>query len=191
MDKIIIYDNVLSDDEQKQLSSIINTLKWVYTGNSLKNNASPISTTFWHSDLIDNLFFTETLKQKIEKITNKKFKVDRVYANGHTFGQDGTYHKDVDIISPTVHTFCLYTNPFVTEETAEHMGGDIVFKLTEENNMDNIISIESHYNRAVFFPSYYVHKGMAYNRYCKSLRVSIAWKLTEIVESESSMETPD
>jgi len=189
MDKIVIYDNVLNESELSQLDKNIVSFKWSYAG--VSDSKSPVSTKFWYSELFDNLFFTETLKQKIEKITNKKFKIDRVYANGQTFGQDGTYHKDNESDSPHIYTFCLYTNPHVTEETAEHMGGDIVFKLTEENNMDNIISIESHYNRAVFFPSNYLHKGMAYNRYCKSLRVSIAWKLTEIVESESSMETPD
>ncbi len=189
MNNIIIFDNVLMDIEMHQCTLKINEANWHFNASSKKTN--PISTTFWYSNLEDDKFFTETLKQKIEKITNKKFKIDRVYANGQTFGQDGTYHKDNDSNSPHIYTFCLYTNPLVTEETAEHMGGDIVFKLTEENNMDNIISIESHYNRAVFFPSNYLHKGMAYNRYCKSLRVSIAWKLTEIVESESSMETPD
>ena len=126
--------------------------------------------------LTDDPFFSTHLKSKIEAAANRKFSVQRVYANGQTFGQDGTYHQD-DITDDS-YTFCIYTNKQITAETADDIGGEFIFKLpNSDDDPFSRIAVAPLYNRGILFPANYFHKGLAFNRYCKGLRISIAWKL--------------
>ena len=130
--------------------------------------------------LDDNTFFTNDILSKIESCTKKKYVLIRVYANGQTFGQDGTFHQDN--ISDDTYTFCLFINKQITDETIDSIGGEFIFKIPIENTPDNSntfsrIVVEPIYNRGILFPSNLFHKGLAYNRYNRGLRISIAWKL--------------
>jgi len=171
MEKILVHDNFLNKEELDKCIGIIhdNTWKWHHTSNDSRRE-----TPFWIMDLCENQYFSKYLKGIIEKHFSKKFILKRVYANAQTYGQDGTYHVDSD--NKNDYTFCLYlTN--IKEENVETAGGHLFFKLPEVNYK---ICYEPKFNRGIFFPSNYIHKGNAFSRYIMDLRISIAWKLEEI-----------
>lgn len=178
VDNVEIYDNFLTLEELEKCQEVVSRPAWKYGQYS---QASPISTPFWMMTLTDDVFFNTYLLSKIEARTNKKFTIIRVYANGQTFGQDGTYHQDD--VSDDTYTFCVYINKNITHETIDNIGGEFIFKIpitTEKLKSEHAFSriiVEPIYNRGIIFPSYFFHKGLAFNRYNKGLRISIAWKL--------------
>lgn len=186
MDNIQIYDDFLTLEELKTCDLAISRPAWSFGQIS---QTSPISTPFWIMSLTDDAFFNTHLKSKIETISDRKFAVKRIYANGQTFGQDGTFHQDD--ASQHSYTFCVYINKQITAENADDIGGEFIFKVPNKNRIENTkdseighpfsrIVVAPLYNRGILFPANYFHKGLSFNRYSKSLRVSIAWKLTEI-----------
>ena len=170
MENIKIYDDFLSENEIQNCKKIISDNKWIFGHTS---NTIDISIPFWYMDLFDNKFLNEVITAKIENITNKKFKINRLYANGQTYGQDGSFHQDD--ISETSYTFCLYFTEF-SNELIDLIGGNIQFKIP--NLKDFIININPLFNRGILFPSYYFHRGTSFTRYVPDLRICIAWKLT-------------
>lgn len=115
--------------------------------------------------LTDDPFFSTHLKSKIEAASNHKFAVQRVYANGQTFGQDGTFHQDDK--NDESYTFCLYTNKQITAETADDIGGEFIFKVPKSDSNPNELKddpFESplrHYTIEVsFFPQNIFTKGL-------------------------------
>lgn len=172
MEKIIVCDNFLKPNELGQASDIIKTRGWKF-GHESSNFST--DTPFWSMDLVDEPFFTEYLKGIIETYFGKKFKLNRVYANGQTFGQDGSYHIDTD--NADCYTFALYlTN--IHPDNVEIASGNIYFKFPDVKYK---IGFEPLYNRGIFFPSNYMHKATAFSRYILDLRICVAWKLQEII----------
>jgi hypothetical protein len=173
IEKIIVSDNFLNADELKSALEIITSKSWKWGHASLGQKR--IETPFWSMDLMEEPYFKTYLTNVIETHFSKKFKVNRIYANAHTFGQDGVYHMDDK--SPNAYTFCLYLTNIDTEYV-ETAGGHIYFKIPELNYK---ICFEPLYNRGILFPSNYTHKGCAYTRYVMDLRICVAWKLEEII----------
>lgn len=171
MENIKIIDNFLHDDDLYILNNIISSNDWKFGHESVPDD--DISTPFWIMNLNDEIFFSQYIKDKIESEFNRKFNLKRVYANGQTYGQDGSYHID-DHLENTV-TFCLYINNM---DNIEKIGGNLYIKVPNEKI---VFSIEPLYNRGVLFPSTYIHKGVSFNRYTKDMRICIAWKLEEIL----------
>ena len=181
-DKIQIFDAFLTPEELQTCADVAKRPMWSFGQIS---QTSPISTPFWMMTLTDDPFFNTHLKTKIEAAANRKFTVQRIYANGQTFGQDGTFHQDDAAESGSSYTFCLYTNKQITAETSDDIGGEFIFKVPNQqpnNDPFSRIAVAPLYNRGILFPAAYFHKGLAFNRYCKGLRVSIAWKLQEVRE---------
>jgi hypothetical protein len=181
-DRVNIFDNFLTYDELEKCSAAYSKPAWSFGQIS---QTSPISTPFWMMTLDSEPFFTKDLLLKIENVTKKKYALQRVYANGQTFGQDGTYHQDDT--SDESYTFCLFVNKQITNETVDNIGGEFIFKIPIAAQLPNAtgglnhnfsrIVVEPIYNRGILFPSNVFHKGLAFNRYSKGLRISIAWKL--------------
>lgn len=177
MNKIQVFDDFFTENEISKCTEAVSRPAWKFGQIS---QSSLISTPFWMMTLDDDIFFTKDLLLKIERVTQKKYTLQRVYANGQTFGQDGTFH--IDSPSDDAYTFCIYLNKQITHKTLDNIGGEIVFKLpnsdTGSGSPFSRVMIEPIYNRGILFPSNFFHKGLAFNRYNKDLRVSIAWKLT-------------
>ena len=176
-DNIHIFDDFLTPDELEKCAEAVSRPAWKF---GQVSQSSPISTPFWMMTLTDDVFFNTQLLSKIQSKTGKKFTIQRVYANGQTFGQDGTYHQDDESKSGDSYTFCIYINKQITAETAHNIGGEFVFKIPSPSSKDEAFSrimIPPIYNRGILFPAHYFHKGLAFNRYNKGLRISIAWKL--------------
>ena len=179
-----VFDNFLTYDELEKCNVLYSKPYWKF---GQLSDSSPIATPFWIMALDDDTFFTKDLLLKIESVTQKKHTLQQVYANRQTFGQDGTYHLDEE--SDESYTFCLFVNKQITNETIDNIGGEFIFKIpitvdkytsSISDNSTHIFSrviVEPIYNRGILFPSNLLHKGVAFNRYNKGLRISIAWKL--------------
>ena len=66
-------------------------------------------TPFWKIDFAEDTFFKDHLLNKIQEKLETRFKLQHVYANGHTYGQDGSIH--VDAQTDNGRTLLLYVNP--------------------------------------------------------------------------------
>jgi Rps23 Pro-64 3,4-dihydroxylase Tpa1-like proline 4-hydroxylase len=148
MDKIIVQDNFLNEEELKECTKIISMNKWEW---GHRSNGFFSETPFWKMNLIDNNYFFKDITSVIEKTFSKKFKINRLYANAHTYGQDGHFHTDAK--NENYYTFCLYLTD-IKEEYIESAGGHLFFKFPELNYK---ICYEPKFNRGILFPSNYMH----------------------------------
>ena len=95
--------------------------------------------------------------------------------HSQTIGQDGSYH--IDDNGDNKFTVCLYLSN-IDADHFQNISGDLFIKIPNEKV---IVSIEPIDNRLIFFPSTYLHKGMAFNCLTSDIkRLCIAWKLEEI-----------
>lgn len=169
MENIVVTDNFLEAEELKKALSIIQSKKWKFGHKSLHQDNS--ETPFWSTDLMEEPYFTDYVKELIEKQFQKKFEIVRIYANGQTFGQDGTYH--VDDNGTDKYTFCLYLSE-IEKRDVEVAGGHIYFKFPDKKYQ---ICYEPILNRGIFFPSNYRHKATSFSRYIMAMRICVTWKL--------------
>jgi hypothetical protein len=159
------YFDFLTQQKYNQLIKIVENLLWIYSGHSTNDTNS---NRFWYSELMGHPFFTEWLSE-IERLSNKKFKIDRLYANGQTLGQDGSWHADSQFDSG--YTFLYYLNDYDDVSLI----GETYFMVDGEP-----VAITPIPNSAVLFHHQYKHKGMAPRKGYNDLRVTIAFKLTEL-----------
>jgi len=172
MEKIHVIDNFLDKEDLEMALNIVKSLQWTFGHKS--NSMHSHDTPFWSCSLNDNVFFKKNVLKIIEKTFNKNFEINRVYANGHSFGQDGSYH--IDDENTDCYTFVLYLHE-IMEADVELAGGHIYFKLPE---LKYKICYEPLLNRGILFPSSYIHKACSFSRYIMNLRSSVAFKLKEI-----------
>lgn len=171
MEHIYVCDNFLSQDELKTATSVIQKSTWKF--NHKSNGVEYFDTPFWSMDLSKVDFFSKHIKSAIEKCFGRSFDIVSVYANGQTYGQNGSYHVDNDL--PGHYTFCLYLTD-IEKRLVDTAGGYIYFNL---NDKPYKICYEPLYNRGIFFPSNLLHKGCAFNRYIMDMRICVAFKLKE------------
>lgn len=170
-DPIRRFTNVLTISEFNKAKHFIQNGTWTAGGTS-GNPTSPVK--FLYMDLINNEFFSKELFNKIQNITGARFHVDRVYANGQYHGLDGSWHQDA--YEPGTWTFLLYLNELQDCEIDAY-GGTTDFKESDFS----IKSITPTSNSGLLFMSTIFHRGMSPSRFIHDMRVTIAWKLREIV----------
>jgi Rps23 Pro-64 3,4-dihydroxylase Tpa1-like proline 4-hydroxylase len=166
------YDNVLNNEQyQYVLEKTLNGNQWQLLGYS----QNPSDIKFWYMDLIDDRFFNNEFVSIIEQLTGKKFELNRVYANGQTYGQPGNIHQDVytDYAPELYHTFLYYVNP---KWEIQWGGATQIVQPTGE--IDTIMPVR---NTAIMFNSTLNHVGLEPTRYCSELRTTVAFKLKEIM----------
>lgn len=171
MDKIKVFDNFLNENDLNILVDYVNKQNFNY---GHKSGVKETIIVDFFSNYIHNEFINNII-HKIENITDKKFILHRNYMHIQTFGLDGCYH--VDTYEKDCYTICIYvTNK--TNQDIDNMNGDFYIKIP---NSKLIFSFQPYMNRMLFFPSNYLHKGMAYNRFYNNERLCITWKLKEII----------
>ena len=173
-DKIIVNDNFLNASELEKCHTIINSKEWHYNHYSRAIDMHEIP--FWSMFLDDESFFNTYILNIIEKTFLKKFKINKVYLNGQTFGQNGCFH--VDDNGPNTYTFCLYLTD-ISKDLVETAGGYIFFKMPNEKYKT---CYEPIYNRGIFFPSNIPHMASHFTRFIMKMRLCVSWKLEEIIE---------
>lgn len=164
---IEVINDFLDNHEIDESLNIIHNIGWHFTGTSNGNE----DVTFWFSDLIDSPWFAKIIFEKIRQYFKKDFVLQRVYANGQTFGLDGSFHIDND--NADAYTFILYMSA-ITPKNIDHVGGFTQFKV--QNGVHNV---EPFFNRGVLFKSNIIHRGLAPSRFSNMLRISIAFKMIQ------------
>ena len=183
MDKVLIFDDFFSNEILLKIKEIIRNGEWCRGENNnivinnfyfpnnkflLNNSDNP----FWRMELISHHIFKVIMKNIIEKKLNKKFILRQVYAISQYYQQNGNFH--IDCNTKNTYTFCFYINDF---QNIEDINGNFYIKVPEEKH---ILSINPVNNRAIFFPSNYIHSGKSFSKDVSSMRVCIAWKFIEI-----------
>lgn len=160
----IEFPNIFSNEVFLEKYQELRDSEWKYSGFSNEN-----SYMFWFHDLSNNNFYINMLP-KIEELCQQKFKINRVYANGQTFGQPGSLH--IDDKNDDAYTFLIYMNPYWNI----HWGGNTVFYRDE----NNYTSYTPKPNVGLIFKSNLLHAGLDPSRECKELRITLAYKLEKI-----------
>lgn len=185
MDKILIFDDFFSDNILSKIRTIIHDNNWNPGGkNSLvinyfyfpnnrifQNNPDD---TFWRMELSFYDLFSYDLKYIIEEKLGKKFCLSQIYAVSQAYQENSNFH--IDCNKNNSYTFCFYIDNFENYEN-EDLDGNLYIKIPDEKH---ILSINPNNNRAVFFPSNYIHRGTAFSKNSSNLRICIAWKFFEI-----------
>jgi hypothetical protein len=170
MENIVVVNNFLDDIDYQKLIDILKDKTYEPVHGS--GSREKIKNRFFSRHNYE-YFFLIHIKEKIEQLFSKKFNLDRHYMHIQEFGKDGGYHVDTDL--PNTYTFCLYISD-INAEDYEFANGDFLIKIP---NTKYILCVEPRNNTGLFFPSTYLHKGMAYNRFFGEKRLCITWKLTE------------
>jgi len=160
------FDNVLTSEQQEACIRELETPTWQMA------ESIPDSYTFWYKNLIDSSFFNTFFFDVITNLTKKKFVIDRLYANGQSYGQSGYLHKDSE--KEECWTFLYYANP----KWSIDWGGSTVF-YKNETEYDQALFIP---NTGVIFKSNILHAGLEPTRHFKDVRMTVAFKLTEIMK---------
>lgn len=165
---IISYTNVFDEQEYSDIILQMSSPMWRYGhGSDKKNSNYKNSPPFWIMELKQEKLFSETLFEKIIKLTGKNFRLNTVYANGHTYGTKGRPHQDW--YTKEGYTFLYYPNAVWDLE----WGGKTAFILDKDKYYFNCPKP----NSAVLFPGMIWHYAEETSRLFTGLRVTIAWKL--------------
>jgi hypothetical protein len=167
IDKIQIIDNFFSEEFIQKIIEYYKKVEWECKCAIRPNSNKESDVPFWRHELIENEFFKDILLKEIDKYFGKKFRVLRIYSVGQTYEQDSNFH--FDSLDVNNYTLCLYINKHTLEEDE----GYFYIKLTNYT-----VAVNPLFNRAVFFPSDYIHKGSGTK---EGFRICVAWKLEEII----------
>ena len=186
MKDITIFDNFINDEELEEARQFIGE-ESVNLDN--KDFGSPIPNRQWYFLEEDNCYkkilmdwtfamenlipsakkFILKIKNRIDKCTNTKFKLERVYLNRQVRGQDVPLHTDYN--KPNYYTFLIYIGD-ITPENYDKAGGDLELKTKE------ITRIEPFTKRGVLFKGYIPH--LAYAPLVPDItRISMAFKFVD------------
>ena len=163
MRNISYYPDIFELDQIETIWNFLHQHKWQFW-----HTSNPESTNyFWEMKLSDNKFFTENLFSQIKKRTGKDFSMERVYANGQTFGLDGEFHIDEE--DENAYTFLYYPN----REWDYAWGGETI--IIDSEDKPNVVYPAP--NLGVMFPSNWIHIGKGPSKQFSGLRITIAYKL--------------
>ena len=194
MKDITIFENFINDEELEEARQFIGDESLNLNG-KYYGEKQPAINRQWYFIPVDNAYkkilidlrpqrdwsfdmetiipsakkFILKIKNRIDKCTNTKFKLERVYLNRQVRGQDVTLH--IDDSKPNVYTLLIYIGD-ITPENYDKAGGDLELKTKE------ITRIEPFTKRAVLFKGYIPHQ--AYAPLVPDLtRISIAFKIID------------
>ena len=177
MKDITIYENFINDEELEEARQFIGEESLNINGEIYDESKQSINRQ-WFFLAIDNAYkkilvdlrperecafdmeniipsaknFILKIKNRIDKCTNTKFKLERVYLNRQVRGQDVTLHTDDN--KPNYYTFLIYIGD-ITPENYDKAGGDLELKTKE------ITRIEPFTKRGVLFRGYIPHQAYA------------------------------
>jgi len=168
------YYNILPKAKQEYIfNKLIRSKHWRYGGVSNAQSSdfclsNPDTSVFWFHPLMDVPEIAEVMFNVIKKLIGENYKLQDVYANGQTKGQDGDWHKDhVSHNKENTHTFLYYSNPIWMQE----WGG---YTLFEDEVERPVVYIP---NSGILFKAKSNHLGLGPNNIYNGLRTTIAFKL--------------
>lgn len=165
MDKIKIIENFFTEEQMNKIGDYFDKVEWQCKCDKRPNANLQTDVPFWRHELSDNDLFYNELRRYIQIKFNALYHVKRVYTVAQTYEQNSNYHTDDN--DENSFTLCLYINKDIKEEDE----GYFYLKVPKKNE---IIAINPLFNRVVYFPANYRHKGTGSKEY---LRMCVAWKL--------------
>jgi SM-20-related protein len=102
----------------------------------------------------------------------------RCYANGMSYGMDGTVH--IDSSRPNNYTFIYYPH----ERWSPNWGGETLFYNREETNV--IACCYPHPNGAAFFDARIPHRANGVTRQYPGTRITLMFKTAEVIDAGSA-----
>ena len=161
---IISFENIFPVKDCWKIIEYVNRPRWEFGHGS---NTNENDTPFWVMNLNNDIFFTNYLLNIIQEKTNKKFNLERVYANGHMFGTQGSPHQDS--YDSNARTFLFFAN----DNWSIDWSGKTVFLLDKTNQHYELPTP----NKGILFPGKMYHYAEQTTRKFTGLRVTVAWKL--------------
>ncbi len=156
---IEIYENFLSFDELREISDYVKKIEhW-----TIQKSTSEHVNEFLMHDVSDNNYFNTKIFNKIQKLLNKSYKIERIYFNGQWPNRNGDLHQDG----------CEKTALIYISEYYPNWGGFTQFVFSSKKEF--IISPIQ--NRLVIFPGMLIHKGYSFCDQNCPMRISLAYKL--------------
>jgi len=159
-------DFLLEGEAKQVVEKTINGRGWHF-GQFSSNDPQVKNFPFWMLTLDHDPFFTGTMFAHIQQTFRKKFTLERVYANGQTYGLPGSFHQDSQ--SALSYTFLYYANP----EWNPMWGGETMIQTPDRG----IVAVTPMFNSGVLFPGDWWHMGKEPTRHFEGLRVTVAFKL--------------
>lgn len=157
------FIDVLTPDEWKMCVDKVDAGGWRFNGTSYGHE----QLTFFNMNLDNEVFFTRHFfGNVICRLLGTGYRLDTVYANGQVHGLCGSLH--CDDYADNAYTFLFYMN----RKWEPHWGGGTVFSVDDRQETANFIP-----NTGLLFKGNLPHVGLEPTRYCKDLRVTIAFKL--------------
>jgi len=157
------FESILSTEDFNVVLNILKSSNWSYGHHS---DANQDHKKFWNMNLIDDFYFADYFFEKIKTVLNiNDANLLRVYANGQTFGLDGSWHQDS--CKDNEFTFLYYSVP----DWKISWGGETVFNVN-----GRIVSFFPKPNCALCFPGKIEHFARSPSRECYELRTTIAFK---------------
>ncbi len=167
------FDEVFTPEQHRKILDTLNQRRWSFD-NFAAHEADKgiLCWSLW--GLEEETFYNTELLQRIEELTGNQYQVDRIYANGQSFGQDGVFHIDHKDPNIKAYTFLYYPTKLDPLEVYEY-GGETQFI----QNNGELYHVYPFTNTAVIFDAHIWHRGMGPNKWSKTLRTSLAFKLIQ------------
>ena len=161
------YERVFSREDCNRITEVVSGSNWYFGHGSYVSGDVRRGYPFWRIDLVKDEYFSKYLLNIIEEKTNQKYELFDVYANGHTFGTHGSFHKDWH--DGRGRTFLFYAN----ETWRIDWGGKTAFDFGFWHTYFHVPQP----NTAILFPGVIPHAAEVTSRSFTGLRITIAWKL--------------
>ena len=172
----LILKNFLSESEIDVLIKAEDLCPWKLIGTSDYDGIKP---SFWYNNIstlkLEGMFNDRL--SKILRVDKSKIITYRIYLNGQAHGQCGFWHTDrelEDVVDDKKFFTLVY---WFDKNWKPEYGGHLMIKISETD----IMSILPQYNSGVLFDSTLLHMGLEPTTYCKSQRVSLAYKFEVIL----------
>jgi hypothetical protein len=172
MDDITVSNRFLEDEELEKTMKIIEDTFWSFEDFKCNN---PQKNPYWKIDLSDNCYFNDYIKRIIQTQYSKRFNVNKIYANGQTFGQDDNYMQINE--GDNKYVFILFLSE-IDKVDRDSAGGIFYINLPYEKYN---ICYHPKKNMGILLPSYYKFRNVSYSRYVNNIKLFIIWELEEII----------
>lgn len=180
-DEIVVVDSLFPPRLRARLAGFIEKPIWRY---GHRSNGQRDRFPFWSasiadakdplgdcSDELQKTSYAE-VREAVDVVASEMlagYRLNRVYANAHTYGADGYPHTDSGR-QPGTLTCVIYIHPVWRRE----WGGELIF--FDRAGVEIVKAVSPKAGRAVIFSGHILHCARGVSRECNELRVSLVVK---------------
>ena len=166
---IVHIKNFLIEEERLLFIEESKNYQWKLSGGSGVMAKENDNFVFWCKNMNNTHHWINFFKDKIMSLVNLNLQHNKFYLNGQTYGQCGSFHRDIaEDVQGDYLTAVYFPGIY---EYSPVMGGHIMIQ-----EGDKLHSILPYTNSIVIFNSKNLHVGLEPTRFCKEMRTSLAAK---------------